>query len=237
MKCMYCGQDNPDGAVFCVCGRPLTLGGGYGNPFPVQTPDMVPHRKAVPKLPLILLILAVLGVCGFIGYHLYLEKSMTDESKWKTIDGKGYSITVPIALKEGKMLTVNDSDGELLGFYTSEEAGFDVHRYNYTDVEKKMYGGLDAQAYLDAFMANGRRKISINGQELKYQVREGEDYFYAGCNRHCINHIGKTDEVYYIDAVFPTKNGFYVVDVYCAEDEKDKYEAVLLKWLDSFEPA
>ena len=235
MKCMYCGQDNPDGAVFCVCGRPLSLHGGYNNPFPMQTPDMVKHRKAVPKTPFIILLVLVLGVAGFFGYKKLLEKSITDESTWHNVTGDGYSITVPKTLKKGEMLTVGDSDIKLVDFYTSQDVGFDVCVCQYTEEEKAILGGLSVQEVFNIYTADGRRTRKINDQELKFKVREGKNYFYAGVNRHCINHIGKTDEVYYIEAIFPYKDCYYQVDVYCAETDKDKYEETLLKWLDSFD--
>ena len=237
MKCMYCGQDNPDGAVYCRCGRPLTLGGGYGgqmNPFPMQTPDMVKHRKAVPIMPIILVLLMIVAAGGFFYYRNYLKASVTDESKWQTISGSGYSIKAPKAMKKGEMLTVSGGDSTLLDFYTCEEMGFDVSVHNYTDEEKKMYGELDAKAYLAAYKLSGRVQ-KINGQELKFEVREGQNYVYAGYNVHRPNYVGKSDEVYYIESLFPYGDGYYQVNAYCAEEDKDKYEEYLLKLLDSFD--
>ena len=236
MKCMYCGQDNPDGAVYCRCGRPLTLGGGYGgqNPFPMQTPDMVKHRKSVPVLPIILVLLMLVAAGGLFYYRNYLKASLTDESKWGTISGSGYSIKAPKLMKKGDMLTVGSEESKLLDFYTCEEMGFDVSVYNYSADEKKMYGDLDAKAYLAAYKLSGRVQ-KINGQELKFQVREGENYLYAGYNVHRPNHVGKSDDVYFIEAMFPSKDGYYLVDAYCAESDKGKYEEYLLKMLDSFE--
>lgn len=237
MKCMYCGQDNPDGEVFCVCGRPLTLGGGYGTqapPFPFQTPDQVKHRKALPKGPIILLLIVLLGVGGFFYYRHYMQSSMTDESKWQTINGNGYSITVPKVMKKSKMLTVEGSEMELLDFYTSEDAGFDVSVYRYSEEEKSLYGKLGAKDYRAAMVASGRT-VKINDQKLDFKVREDENYLYAGYNVHRANHIGKSDDVYYIEAMYPCDDCYYQVDVYCAESDKSKYESIMLKWLDSFE--
>ena len=300
MRCSYCGQENPDGAVFCKCGRPISLDrdyssygnqqnsllgnqqnsllgnqtgasmgnqmgtapmgnqmgtapmgnqmgttpmgnqmggymGGQMSPFPRQTLDQVKHKKAVPVGPIVVVILVVLVVAGFFGYQGYLNKSMTDESKWITISGSGYSIKAPKAMKKGDMVQVLDEDAKLLDFYTSREAGFDVSVYHYTADEKKLLSGMGAQEYLATITLGGKRTRKVNGQDVTYEVREGKNYIYSnGIKLHRQNYVRKSDDIYYIEAMFPYEDGYYQVNVYCAESDKSKYEDVLMKWLDSF---
>lgn len=259
MRCPYCGQENPDGAVFCQCGRPLSLSGGFGNsnqtggqmggqmgapmggqmggqmnPFPRQTLDQVKHKKAFNPTPIIVILALLLGAGIFFGVQWYNKKSVTDESTWKSYSGEGYSMKAPRNLKKGKMLTPLNDDEELLNFYTSEDIGFDVSVYHYTNSEKTELGSLSAKEYLALVTHGGRRTTKIDGQEINYQVREGKEYIYAGYNRHAANHVSKSDDVYYVEALFPRGDCYYQVNVYCTKSEKSKYEEYLLKMLDSF---
>lgn len=246
MKCQYCGRDNPDGETFCECGRPLRLGGtssapastgGYtpssDSPFASQTLDSVKRTRSIPWAPIIVVICALIGVGVFFGLRWLQGKHVTDESSWKTIDEPLFSITASPDLDKGEMLTVQGGAEDLIGFYTSRLAGFDVRIRKYTDPEKEVYGKLSAA---DFAKAQKIRTVKINGQEVKYETRAGKNYIYAEYNRHCINHIKKTDEVWYIEAMFPTANCYYIVDAYCAQEDKDAYRESLFKWLDSFTP-
>lgn len=242
MKCMYCGRDNPDDATFCECGRPLRLGGASStpsytstdtSPFASQTLADVKYKKPIPKAPLLLLLLIAVGVGVFFLLRFLSDKKITDEGSWETISKPFYSITVPSSFKEGDMLTVGNSVEVLLDFYTSRLAGFDVSKREYTAPEKEMYGSLTARDFAEAQQI---RTVKINGQEVKYQVREGHEYIYGEFSRHCINYIGKTDDLWYIEAMFPTKNAYYLVNVYCAEEDKAQYRDAMMKWLDSFTP-
>ena len=241
MKCQYCGRDNPDGSTYCECGRPLSLGGqssssgGYtsstNSPFSYQTLDSVKRTRHIPVVPIIVLLCALIGVGVFFGLRWLDQKHMTDESSWKLISEPLSSITVPSALDKGEMLTIQGSDLEHLCFYTSRLAGFDVSMHKYTDPEKEMYSGLDAKSFASI---QTLRTVKINGQEVKYKERSGKNYLYGEFSRHCPNYVGKSDEVWFIESMFPTPDGCFFVNVYCAEEDKDQYRESMLKWLDSF---
>ena len=247
MTCEYCGRENPDGTVFCECGRPLTLGsrtssagassGGYGaSPQPSAAYGRYtysaprPRRSPVVFIVIFLIALAVGGAMYFLSSK-NAGKNMTDESKWKTITEPQFSITVPPAMKKGTMLTVMGGKTKHLGFYTSNLAGFDVNYYKYTNDEKELYGSLNAK---DFALVSSLMTQKINDQEIKFQAREGKNYLFAEYNRHSPNYIGKSDEVWYIESMFPTAEGYYIVDTYCAQTDKAEYRESMLKWLDSF---
>ena len=247
MKCIYCGRENPEGETFCECGRPLRLGssptmaasGGSAytpspdSPFAAQTLDSVKRKRSVPWVPIILLIAVLIGVGVFFMLRWLAAKHITDESSWKTIDEPSFSITVPSAMDKGEMLTSNMSTADLLGFYTSRLAGFDVSIHRYTDPEKEMYSGVTAEQFAEA---QKMRTTTINGQKIEFKPRPGKNYVFIEYNSHHPNYIKKSDEVWYIEAMFPTKNAYYLVNVYCAQEDKAEYRESLLKWLDSFVP-
>ena len=184
------------------------------------------------KVLIAVIIVAALAVGAYFGKDKLLGgQDITDESKWTTISQPQFSIKVPSAMKEGKMLTVIGSDVEQLCFYTSEQAGFDVNYYAYTAEEKASLGGLSAKEY-EAAMKMTTRKI--NGQTLTYKARDGKNYVFTEYNRHSPNYIGKSDEVWYIEATYPTADGYYQVDTYCAQTDKDALREYMMKWLDSF---
>ena len=243
MTCQYCGRDNPDGATYCECGRPLSLGGTNTgasanssapkpeSPFAYQTLDSVKRTRNFPVVPVIVILAALLGVGIFFGLRWLDARHMTDPSSWKEVSEPLFTITVPPALEKGEMLTLQGSRSEHLVFYTSRLGGFNVGIYRYSDAEKELYGNLDAKAFT---AAQQMIKLTLNGQEVKYQVREGQNYAFLEYSRHAPNYVGKSDEVWFIEALFPTPKGYYIVDVYCAEEDKGEYRDYLLQWLDNF---
>ena len=247
MKCMYCGRENPEGEIYCECGRPLRLGssptmaasGGSSytpspdSPFAAQTLDSVKRTRSFPWKPLALLLLVLIGVGIFFLIRMFSAKHITDEASWETINETSFSITVPPEMEKGEMLTSTSSTTNLLAFYTSRLAGFDVSVHRYTDPEKEMYSGLTAEQFAEAQKI---RTTKINDQLIEYKVRPGKNYVYIEYNSHHPGYIKKSDEVWYIEAMFPTENAYYLVCVYCAQDDKDEYHEAMLKWLDSFVP-
>ncbi len=240
MKCSYCGHDNPDNEVYCVCGRPLRLGSsssapGYtpdpSSPFASQTLADVKRTRSVPVMPIILLILVLLGVGGFFGLRWLQKSHVTKPDAWETIDKPLYTITVPSEMEKGEMLTVQGSSYDLLDFFTSRNAGFDVSVHRYYDPEKEMYGSLTAK---DFAAAQTLRTVKINDQVVNYTAREGKNYIYGEYAVHRPNYVGKSDEVWMIESMFPCPECCYLVNVYCAQEDKDEFRESMLKWLDSF---
>ena len=242
---MYCGRENPDNETFCECGRPLKLGGssstpssgGYtpsaDSPFASQTLDSVKRTRSIPWTPIIILILACIGVGVFFGLRWLQGKHVTDEASWQTIDQPMYSIKVPSDLDKGEMLTVNDGAFDLLDFYTSRLTGFNVYYHKYVDTEKQVYSGLTIDQFNDL---QSLVKRTVNGQEIKNQVGASGKYIFYESHLHRPNYIKKSDEIWYIEALFPLENSCYFVDIYCAEEDKDEYRESLFKMLDTFEP-
>ncbi len=183
------------------------------------------------KFLVFLIIIAAVGAGVFFGMGKMNEKNVTDESTWTTISEPQFSIKVPKSMKKGEMLTVQGSSVQQLCFYTSQLAGFDVNFYTYNDEEKGTLGSLSVKEY-ETVMKKMTRKV--NGQVLTYKARDGKNYLFAEYNRHSPNYIGKSDEVWYIEAMYPTKEGYYIVDTYCAQTDKDMLRESMLKWLDSF---
>ncbi|MBR4555581.1 MAG: zinc ribbon domain-containing protein [Ruminococcus sp.] len=240
MKCIYCGRENPDGATFCECGRPLRLGNSpqpeqnyqpAGNsPFAYQTLDSVKRKKSVPKLPIIILLMALIGVGVFFGIRWMNARGITDEDSWETINKPTYSITIPTSLDEGKMLELPSSVYKSLDFYTGREAGVYISAYSMTDYEKSLVEGKTPAELI----AMNKRTITINGQKLVPKVRN--NYFYMEYSATRKNYVGKSDDIWVISAELYSGGAAYCVEAYCAQEDKEKYHESMLKWIDSFKP-
>ena len=187
--------------------------------------------RSLPKTLLILLIAALAGVGVYFGKDYLGQKQLTDESTWTTVNESQFSITVPSCMKKGTMLTSMNSDTQHICFYTSQFAGFDVNYYQFSSEEKEMAAGLTAKDYED-FLGLGTRKI--NDQEIIFTAREDKNYIFAEYKRHAINHVASTDDVWYMESMFPTDDGYYLVNTYCAMEKKAEVRDLMLKWLDSF---
>ena len=179
------------------------------------------------------IILALLAAGIYFGIGFVSEKQITDEGSWVTVDEPRFSITVPKSFKEGKMLAMSKelSGVEFLKFYTSGLAGFDVSVCDYTEEEKGTLGLLDAKAYA---AATKLQKRNVGGIEVNYEVRDGKNYLYAEYPVTRANYVSKSDKIWYIESMFPTKDGYYTVNTYCASSDKDKMRDYMFKWLDSF---
>ena len=180
-------------------------------------------------LSIVILVLIAVGIRFGIGF--FSEKDITDESSWVTMDEERFSITVPKGMKEGKMLSMGLGDEKVLKFCTSTLAGFDVSVCDYNEEEKGTLGLLDAKAYAAA--ANLQKK-TVGITEVKYEVREGKNYLYAEYPAKHTNYVSKSDDLWFIESMFPTKDGYFTVNTYCSRQDKDKIRDCMFKWLDSF---
>ena len=189
-------------------------------------------KSRSPKAIIIsVIILALIAVGIYFGTGFLSEKQITDESSWVTMDEERFSMTVPKAMKERKMLSLQLNDEEILKSCTSTLAGFDVSVCDYTEEEKGTLGLLDAKAFAAAAKL---QKRSVGGLEVNYEVRDGKNYLYAEYPAHHANYVGKSDDIWFIESMFPTKDGYFTVNTYCARSDKEKIRDHMFKWLDSF---
>ena len=242
MICQHCGHDNPDGAVYCECGRPLKDGAAYASrqhgsqatamsSFELREQNRYRRSYFIP----IVIALGVLFLAGFFYVRVRLEKDkVLNKSKWTAIDEPLFSMTVPSSMTKDKMETVNSGeDFEHLGFFTSPYAGFDVSLHRYSESEKSSYSELDARSLAEA---RKNRVTKVNGQVLIFTVREEKNYVFTEYDRHAENYIGRSDDLWNIQAMYPTPDGYYVINIYCDHEEKASMREAMLQWLDSFKP-
>lgn len=238
MTCEYCGRENPEGAVYCECGRPLGVNrvvtsDGRTEVHPALSTAELRRINRAKKRPPVLIIALILGALIIAGV-VYLKqqsakKAYTKESDWKTIDEARFSMVVPSAFQKAEMTLIGDA--ELLAFYTSDYAGFDAEFYAYDDKEKAQYGSLNAAEFLEV---RKTFKTKINGQLINFSEREGKDYIIAEFPRSLADRVRKSEELWYIQAEFPKPDGYYAVAVYCPQEERSAMRDSMLKWLDSF---
>ena len=180
----------------------------------------------------IVLLIAALAVGGYFGYNYLTVKQITNESSWQTISGSGFSIKAPSPLKQGANKSTDVLGATSECFYTSRLVGFDVSYRPYTPQEKPYVSHYTAEDYsdlLDLLMSN------VGGNDIIFTVSDDKRYLYGQGRRQIKDYVGKSDEVWYIMAVYPNSDGFYVVDAYCNMEEKSKLQDSLFKMLDSFE--
>ena len=238
MTCEYCGRENPDDAVYCECGRPLGVGRvttteGRAEVRPSLSTVELRRINRVKKRPPILILALILGALIIAGV-IYLskqsaKKAYTNESSWKPVSEPRFSMVVPTAFKKSEMTLVGDA--ELLAFYTSEYAGFDVEFYSYSDRERAQFSSFTAKEFLEVRKTHN---TMINGQRLNYSEREGKNCILAEFPRTLADRVSKSDDLWYIQAQFPVSDGYYSVDIYCAQEERSAMRDSMLKWLDSF---
>ncbi len=239
MTCKYCGKESPDGSVYCSCGMPLTYDRGSGTSgFDNSAqqgfgsaPRSVGRGGGFPKKAVMAMISVLLCVAVYFGYGWFRNNQANNEDSWKTIEESLFTMTAPSSLKKGKMLTVMGSDIKHICFYTSYNAGFDVNLYKYKDDEKAVLGAYTAKDYLD--LQSGRRR-SVNDHEVHYALGGSGNYIYGEYPVHRANYVGKSDDIWLIEATYPIPKGYYIVEVYCAESDKGAMRDSMLKWLDSF---
>ncbi|MBR6044874.1 MAG: hypothetical protein IKP47_04485 [Ruminococcus sp.] len=244
MECPYCGREVQEGAVYCECGRPVNVAGAsagssagpattFQQQLNSQTLASVQRKVKVPVLPIILMVAALIAVGVFLFLHFRSLSNITKEDTWETVEGKGFTIVLPGALKEDtdKMLTVQGSDYQKLAFYTSAPCAVYIERRALSDYEKQTYAGLTTKDILDQYKT---RTLKINGQEVAFDQRSG--YLYCDYDVHRPNYIDDNDEVYAIEAMRYTNDYLYEFYAYCDVKEKTKYRESMFKWLDSFKP-
>ncbi|MBR6102221.1 MAG: zinc ribbon domain-containing protein [Ruminococcus sp.] len=244
MECPYCGREVQEGAVYCECGRPVNIAGAsagasagpattFQQQLDSQTLDSVKRKVKVPVLPIVIMIVALIAAGVFLFLHFRSISNITKEDTWETVNGKGYTIVLPAALKENtdKMLTVQGSDYTKLAFYTSGPAAVYIERRDLTAYEKETFSGLTTKQILDQYKT---RVFKINDQEIDFKERNG--YLYFEYDSHKPNYIGDSDEVQVIEAMRYTSDYLYEFYAYCDAKEKDKYRESMFKWLDSFTP-
>lgn len=253
MRCQFCGREAQPGQVYCECGHPISLSGGsdpyaVSNGFPTPPSDydkqwMTPDGRSLSslqkkpgmgvgaKIVLIIIVLAILGAGGFLAYKLIKGGDVLDEGSWKTIDGNGFSITLPSALKESDNIIELNKSAKKLGFYKGKSVAAHITKTAFTSQEKQIVqqNGLDAVKQ-NIIAQAGRRKI--NGQQLVPKERGNLIVVEYSAQRK--NYIEDTDKVWVIDGMLITDSCIYEVELYCPESDKSKYTEAMYKWLDSF---
>lgn len=234
--------------MYCACGRPLNLSGaaagapqpqansgGTGSPYLPEGVTLEslhkPARSAPPMWIFGLVFLVCIGVILY--FFVFRHTDITKESSWQTMTRDCYTMQFSKDLKDERKRMVSIGSGELIDFFSGEEAAVLINRRKWTDAEKAKFNELGING-VKTEMYNLFRRRTINGVKVEPEVRGDMLYFETTGTKK--NYIGKSDDVYEIEATFITEEAVFDVEVFCAEADKDKYKDTLFKWLDTFKP-
>lgn len=250
MKCGYCGRENPDGTVFCECGRPLTYDKG-GSAFSASpeadglSAAYASNAQQKPKSTLrgLILIAAVLVLGLGAGFGAkYIDKlkdektvqDIQDISTWQTINTADFSMKAPSCLQKGEMINISQISGNTKGlsFYYSKHAAFSVSFYKFSKEEKEIFGSLSAEESEELIHSD---KI-YGWLNRSYAPREGKDYVYYETDNYYCSYIGthEKEDALYIEGKYAAPDGWYFVETYCLLEDKDELRDEMLEILDSF---
>lgn len=250
MKCGYCGRENPDGAVFCECGRPLTYDKG-GSAFSAVSEENEPsaayasNTQPKPKSTLrgLILIAAVIvfGIGAGFGAR-YINKlkdektvqDIQDTGTWQTISTSKFSMKAPSCLQKGEMINIPEISGNSKGlsFYYSKHAAFSVSFYKFSNKEKEVFGSLSAEESEELIHSD---KV-YGWLNRSYTPREGRDYVYYETDNYCCSYIGtrEKEDTLYIEGKYAAPDGWYFVETYCLLEDKNELRDEMFEMLDSF---
>lgn len=230
MKCKYCGNDVPEGEIYCSCGNPVTyenssesgLNGGISeslNDSPVVSPvAAVSKKKGLPRALVSIIIIVVIAAVGF-GYQYYKNVfSLTHSGTYKEVSGSGFTMNIHRTLKKE-----SSSDKDIVAFYTSEKAAVNISKLNYSDNPGIESVSIDEYASL----------AEAGGFDGEFK-KDG-DLVYACYYDSAIGTLKEKQKCYVIEGLIKGDDAIWSVNAYCLSSDKEKYEDALLEWVKSFE--
>ena len=229
MTCLYCGREIEEGKQFCECGHPVMANGYTPAAQPMYTPaPMKRSSPGVPKFVWVLLAVLIIAGGGYFLKHYMDSRNLRDESTWEEISESEYTVTLPKALKKADSKKYTPGY-KVIGFYTSTEAAFEVDKMDLDASEKAAFKNQDRQQLLKQLIS----AMSIDGQKLEPKEL-GDGKVYVEYTRSEKDVIKKSDKLFVVDVMCMTEDAIYEAYAYCAEEDKDKYDSAMIKWVESF---
>lgn len=216
MKCKICGQDVPEGQIYCSCGAPVT----YDKTQPMQSENVysapvVAKKKTNVKSLIVILIIIALGI-GF--YFFKNSLCYTVPAFYHEVSTSDFTMKIPSALKKE-----SSTDSDTVAFYTSEKAAVNITKIDYSvnpaleSIELKDFGDYAALGGFDG--------------DFTYK----DDFVYTSYNDSASGVMGDTQDCYVIEALYKGDDALWSVNAYCRVGDKAEFEDSLLKWVESFE--
>lgn len=230
MKCNYCGNEVPEGEIYCSCGHPVNVAANGGDVSKMDSPlvTSIGSTKTKKGMPKIVQSLIVIGVFVLIalGYGYYKNTySLTNEKSYREVSTSEFSMMIPKTLEKGSSLRPS-SDGMVpVAFYTSEKAAVDIEKIPYsTNPELE---SMDIEAYLEL--------LAKTDSDMK-PTKDGDVIYVTYVDKGGSGALKNSKDCFVVEALFQGKDAMYSVNAYCYNEDKDKYEDALINWVKSFEP-
>lgn len=228
MKCSHCGKEVPEGELFCSCGHPVTINENSADPSQMDSPlvtsiGSTKTKKGMPKFVQTLIVVAVFLLIGF-GYVYYKNTySLTNEKSYHEVSTSEFSMTIPKTLEKSST-TGSVSDGMVpVAFYTSEKAAVDIEKIPYS--QNPALESMDMDAYLEY--------LSATDSDMK-PTKDGDVVYVTYIDDGGSAALKNSKDCYVVEALFQGDDAMYSVNAYCYNEDKDKYEESLIKWVKSF---
>lgn len=171
----------------------------------------------------IIIVVTVLCLAGIIlGIKAFSKDQTTDSSKWVTVTHSEFTVTLPKNMKSSSRLYDTSFGEEQVASYSTSDVYFSVAKIPYSYNAKLK--DIDIEKYI--------RSISIDGEKLSPKSI-GDGYYYS-TNRNASPAPEDKDKLFAIEALFKGTDAMYSVSTYCKTTDRSKYEASMLKWVESF---
>lgn len=223
MKCKFCGNNVPDGEVYCSCGNPVTYSTSENVSEmmnnPAGTPVMTIKKQGGMPRALVTIIVIIVTALATFGYQYYKNVlSITNSTFYHEVSTADFTMEIPKSLKKD-----STSENGVVAFYTSEKAAVNICKLSYSENPAlKSIELKDFPAY-----------AKIGGFTSDFTIED--DLIYASYNDTATSVLGKKQECYVIEGIYKGDDALWSVNAYCRVSDKEKYEDALLEWIKSFE--
>lgn len=172
-----------------------------------------------------IIIIAAVIICAvsvFFGIKAFSKDQTTDSSKWRIVTHSEFTVTLPKNMKSSDNLFTTSFGEEQVASYSNSKVTFSVAKipYSYNANLKN----IDIEKYINSF--------SIDGEKMSAKSI-GNGYYYSSY-RNASTTPEDEDKIFNIEAFFKGSDAMYSISTYCEAADRSKYEASMLKWVESF---
>lgn len=168
----------------------------------------------------IAIIVCLAGV--ILGIKAFSGNQTTDSSKWRIVTHSEFTVTLPKNMKSSSKLYDTSFGEEQIAMYSNSDVALSVAKISYSYNSKMK--DIDLKKYINS--------ISIDGEKMSAKSI-GNGYYYS-TYRNASPAPEDEDKLFVIEALFKGSDAMYSVSTYCDRADRSKYEASMLKWVESF---